>query len=152
MSLYSEFQQIIDVLNREGVGYALCGGMAMAVYNLPRATMDIDLLILVQDLEKVRQLAKESGYTIDTGEFNIAGAGSKIYRMAKVAGEDEDPVVLDLLLADGELKDIWENRQEMEWDGGKLSVVSRDGLVRMKKLRGSRKDQDDIDFLMNNES
>jgi hypothetical protein len=46
MSLYSEFQQIIDAMDSNGIPYALCGGLAMAVYNLPRATMDIDLLIL----------------------------------------------------------------------------------------------------------
>lgn len=152
MNLYSEFKQIIDALNREGVEYALCGGMAMAVYDLPRATMDIDLMVLVEDLEKTKNLAKECGYTIDTGAFPIPAAGSEIYRMAKVAGKDEDPFVLDLLLAKGALCDVWKDRRAMEWDGGRLNVVSRDGLVRMKKLRGSRKDQDDIDFLTKNES
>ena len=123
----------------------------MAVYDLPRATMDIDLLILVEDLEKVKKLAKGCGYTIDTGSFLINAAGSEIYRMAKVAGEDDDPFVLDLLLASGELQDVWSGRQEMEWAGGRLNVVSRKGLVKMKQLRGSRKDQDNIDFLTANE-
>ena len=152
MSLYAEFQKIIDALNGAGVEYALCGGMAMAVYNLPRATMDIDLLILVKDLEKVRELAKACGYTIDTGMFKIASAGSQIHRMAKVSGEDEEPFVLDLLLASGELADVWEGRQEVEWAGGRLCVVSRNGLIKMKQLRGSRKDQDDLDFLTNDEN
>ncbi len=152
MNLYSEFKNLISVLNRERVEYALCGGMAMAVYDLPRATMDIDLLILVEDLEKVRTLAKECGYTIDTGSFNIAAARSQIHRMAKIAGEDEEPFVLDLLLAEGELKEVWDSRQDMEWDNGRLSVVSREGLVKMKRLRGSGKDQDDIDFLTENEN
>ncbi len=152
MNLYSEFKQIIDALNREGVEYALCGGMAMAVYDLPRATMDIDLLVLVEDLEKAKSLAKECGYTIDTGLFPIAAAGSEIYRLAKLVGEDQDPLILDLLLVKGALGDVWAARCEMEWDGGRLNVVSREGLVKMKQLRGSRKDQDDIDFLTDNES
>jgi len=124
----------------------------MAVYDLPRATMDIDLLVLVEDLEKAKRLAKECGYTINTGMFPISAAGSEIYRMAKVAGKDEDPFVLDLLLAKGALRDIWRDRRKMEWAGGILSVVSREGLIQMKKLRGSRKDQDDIDFLTQNEN
>lgn len=152
MNLYSEFKQIIDALNREEVEYALCGGMAMAVYNLPRATMDIDLMVLVEDLEKIKNLAKECGYTIDTGMFPIVAVGSEIYRMAKVAGEDEDPFVLDLLLVKGELCEVWDDRCEMEWAGGPLNVVSREGLVKMKRLRGSRKDQDDIDFLTSHEN
>lgn len=152
MNLYLEFKQIIDALSREGIDYALCGGMAMAVYNLPRATMDIDLMVLVEDLEKTKNVAKECGYSIDTGMFPIAAAGSEIYRMAKVVGEDEDPFVLDLLLVKGALFEIWDDRCEMEWDGGQLKVVSREGLVKMKKLRGSRKDQDDIDFLTDHEN
>jgi hypothetical protein len=152
MSLFSEFRQLIEALEHEGIEYALCGGLAMAVYNLTRATMDIDLLILVEDLDKVRSLAGECGFRIDTGIFKIPAAESQIYRMAKVAGEDEEPFVLDLLLAEGDLKDVWDGRQYVEWEGGRLSVVSRDGLVKMKRLRGNKKDQDDIDFLMNNES
>jgi hypothetical protein len=36
--------------DQECVEYALCGGLAMAVYAMPRATLDIDVLIQVDSL------------------------------------------------------------------------------------------------------
>jgi hypothetical protein len=72
--------------------------------------------------------------------------------MAKIAGDDEEPFVLDLLLVAGGLQEVWGSREEVEWAGGRLSVVSRDGLIKMKQMRNSRKDQDDIDFLTSDEN
>ena len=67
MVLLEEFKKLLIKLDEAKVSYALCGGLAMAVYAFPRATMDIDLMILTNDLEKVKVLAKELGYSIDTG-------------------------------------------------------------------------------------
>ena len=44
--LYEEFKSIISALEQRGIDYAVCGGLAMAVHGLARATVDIDLLIL----------------------------------------------------------------------------------------------------------
>jgi len=35
----------------------------------------------------------------------------------------------------------------MEWDFGRMTIVSREGLIALKSLRGSGRDQDDIDQL-----
>jgi hypothetical protein len=54
---------------------------------------------------------------------------------------------LDLLLVTPVLQAVWEGREAMEWEFGKISVVSRDGLISLKSLRGSGLDQDDIKHL-----
>lgn len=151
MSLYSEFQQIIDALDRNGIPYALCGGLAMAVYHRPRATMDMDLLILVEDMDKAKTVAETLGYKPLPETIPLPAAGSSICRLIKPEG-DHLPLVLDLLPADGKLKPIWDERKRMEWAGGQLSVISREGLINMKRLRNSKKDQDDIDFLSSHET
>src|SRR5690606_3415455 len=46
MELVSEFERIIDALQASGVDYAVCGGVALAIHGQPRATRDIDLLLL----------------------------------------------------------------------------------------------------------
>ena len=51
---------------------------------------------------------------------------------------------LDLLLVTDAIRSAWEGRQDMEWDFGKICVVSREGLIALKSLRGSGLDQDDI--------
>jgi hypothetical protein len=44
MELFDEFSQLVSEFENENIEYALCGGLAMAVYAFPRATLDIDIL------------------------------------------------------------------------------------------------------------
>jgi hypothetical protein len=39
------------------------------------------------------------------------------------------------------------SRREVEWEDGKLWLVSREGLITLKSLRGSGQDLDDIQRL-----
>ena len=52
-TLLDEFKSITAALNDAGIDYAVCGGWAMAIHGLPRATMDIDLLVLADDLDRI---------------------------------------------------------------------------------------------------
>jgi hypothetical protein len=40
LDIYEEFLKLVEALNERAIDYALCGGMAMAVHGLPRATVD----------------------------------------------------------------------------------------------------------------
>ena len=42
---------------------------------------------------------------------------------------------------------IWDSRIRADWEGRKLGVVSRDGLIALKELRSSGQDLDDIRHL-----
>jgi putative nucleotidyltransferase-like protein len=63
LDLYEEFKSIVSALEEQGIDYAVCGGLAMAVHGLPRATVDIDLLILAEHLEKAKTVVRKLGYT-----------------------------------------------------------------------------------------
>ena len=54
--LFRELTSLLSALDEEGIDYALCGGLAMAVHGYPRATVDIDLLILAKDAESRKEL------------------------------------------------------------------------------------------------
>lgn len=58
--------------------FALCGGLAMAVYAFPRATLDMDILIQESNLEKVKQIAKNHGYSFDSGLMEFQEGTIKI--------------------------------------------------------------------------
>lgn len=45
MDLLEEVRDLTAKLHSEGIEYALCGGLAMAVYAMPRATLDIDIMV-----------------------------------------------------------------------------------------------------------
>lgn len=147
LDLFDEFKALIARLSERGVDYALCDGLAMAVYGVPRATVDIDLLILVDDLEKAMNLAREEGYTIKAKPMILGEQGIEIRRISKVDPDSGDLLMLDLLLVTPPITHVWESRKEVEWENGKLKVVSRDGLIALKSLRGSGQDIDDIEKL-----
>jgi hypothetical protein len=142
--LYDEFKSIISALSERGIDYAVCGGLAMAVHGLARATVDIDLLILADDLEAVRAAAKKLDYTIDALPMTFAAGAIEIRRVSKIDAETGVVLSLDLLLVTPQIAEVWTSRSTVEWEGGHLKVVSPQGLIALKMLRGSGQDLDDI--------
>jgi len=147
MELFEEFSKLVSEFKKENIEYALCGGLAMAVYAFPRATLDIDILIEPQALKKAKSIAKRLGFSFDTGLMKFSGGAIQIYRLTKVNSGANDTLVLDMLLLTPEIKEVWETKQILTWDQGDLPVVSPKGLIKLKSLRLSGQDQDDIRYL-----
>lgn len=147
MDLLEELTSLIKRFEKEGIEYALCGGLAMAVYAFPRATLDIDIMIEPEILEKTRSVASELGYSLDAGLMEFKKGMIKIYRMTKLIEESRDVLVLDMILVTPELKEVWIRKQRVKWENGELSVVSPEDLIYLKSLRNSGQDRDDIEHL-----
>ena len=150
-SLYEELKALVAALNKEQVPYALCGGLAMAVHGLVRATEDIDLLVRRGDLEPVIQVAMQLGFLVRPPAVIFENGSIEIHRVVKVLGEDEDPLMLDLLVVTPALQQVWDSRELKEWQEGTFWVVSREGLIRLKSGRASGIDQEDMRKLRENE-
>ena len=148
LDLYEELRKLIAALDSNEIDYALCGGIAMAIYNRPRATVDIDLLIGAESLDRVREIAKELEYTIRGLDMTFANEAIEIRRVSKIDKETGIVLSLDMLLITPEIRPIWDSRVQANWEGGKLSVVSRDDLIALKKLSGRPQDLADISALM----
>ena len=148
LDLYEELRKLIAALDSNEIDYALCGGIAMAIYNRPRATVDIDLLIRAESLDLVREIAKELEYTIRGLDLSFANEAIEIRRVSKIDKETGIVLSLDMLLVTPEIRPIWDSRVQANWEGGKLSVVSRDDLIALKKLSGRPQDLADISALM----
>jgi hypothetical protein len=144
LDLFKELVSVVSALETEGVEYALCGGLAMAIWSHPRATVDIDLLIEPESVEKVERIAESLGYTIKARPMSFASGTIQIRRFSKTDPDGGDVLMLDLLLVTEPLADVWEDRTRVEWDGGAMSVVSRQGLIKLKTFRSSGVDLDDI--------
>lgn len=144
LSLYDELKGLTLALAAIGIDYAVCGGLAMAIHALPRATIDIDLLILTDNLESVLQIARARGFTLSAKPMTFAQGKVEIRRVSKPDPEIGDVLMLDLLLVTTALNDVWEGREAVLWEGETLQVVSREGLIALKLLRLSGQDQDDI--------
>jgi hypothetical protein len=49
------------------------------------------------------------------------------------------------------LREVWAGRTKIGWERGEVWVVSKGGLVALKRLRGSGQDLDDIKHLQEND-
>ena len=147
LDLYEELKALVGRLNEANINYALCGGLALALYGIPRATVDIDILIEKEYLDQVKVLTRELGYIIKAEPMSFAEGAIEIHRVSKVDPEGGDLLSMDFLLVTPEIGQIWKSRKEVEWEEGKLWVVSKEGLIRLKSLRGNAQDLDDIQKL-----
>ena len=145
--LYEELKNLIAALDKHEIDYALCGGIAMAIHDRPRATVDIDLLIVADSLAEVIKIAKSLEYTVRGLDMTFANDAIEIRRVSKIDAETGIVLSLDLLLVTPEIQPIWDSRVQANWEGGKLSVVSREGLIALKKLGGRPQDLADISAL-----
>ncbi len=147
MDILEELQGITARLAQEGVDYALCGGLAMAVYAMPRATLDIDFMVQTGSLADAARAVEPLGFTISSDPMDFQNGAIKIRRYCKIDPQTAEVLVLDFLLVTEQTAPAWESRRDVEWEGGKLRVVSPEGLICLKQLRRSGTDQDDIDYL-----
>ncbi|MDE0221449.1 MAG: hypothetical protein OXJ90_19425 [Spirochaetaceae bacterium] len=147
IDLFAELRLIVGALDADDIDYALCGGVALAIHGIPRATLDVDLLVRVAEVDRARRALDSLGYRLTGADMNFAGGAVIISRLVKPDPDSEDALIVDLLHATRPLEQVWDGRQRLPWEHGSISTVSRDGLIALKRLRGSGQDQDDINKL-----
>lgn len=151
LDLYEELAAIVAALENRQIPYALCGGLALAVWGLPRATVDIDLLIEPSAVDDVEAVAESLGYKFRARPMTFSDGAITIRRITKVDPAGDDPLMLDMLLVTPATRDVWESREQVAWERGSIWVVSRSGLVKLKMFRRSGTDLDDISRLQETE-
>jgi len=152
LDIVDELRIFVMDLDTHGIDYALCGGMAMGVHGFMRMTVDIDLLIPSSEIDAVIAIAQDRGYTIRGKDLSFKDGAIEIRRISKIDQETGDILPLDFLLVTPAMQNVWDSRIQVEWEGGRLSVVTRDGLITMKQLRGSSQDLVDIERLEEDEN
>ena len=99
MKLKDELLKIVVSLDKAGIDYALCGGLAVAVHGHPRMTKDIDILIRSESLEGAKVALADIEYDLESGLFRFnpkTDQESQMYRVSRAEGNDL--VTLDLML------------------------------------------------------
>ena len=150
-TLLDELSQLISSLNENQIEYAVCGGLALAIHGLARATLDIDILIKAELLEKAYKVAAEKEFDIRGLDISFKERAVEIRRVSKIDSNGE-VLSLDFLLVTPQVEDVWASRETVDFLGSKLWVVSREGLIKMKRLAGRPQDLADIERLENEES
>lgn len=148
LDLYEELKKVVAALEEHVIPYAICGGLAVSIHVEPRATEDLDLLVLAQDLGRCQAALELLGFNRYGDPMTFAQGRVMMQRLLKFEAVGDDQVVLDLLLVGPPVLDsVWQSRQSFEWEGMKVWIVSREGLIALKRLRGSPQDLVDIERL-----
>lgn len=141
MTLLDELMAVTGALDSDGVAYALVGGLAVAVWGAPRATKDIDLLVLPRDVERAKAAAGRCGFTLPAEAMTFSD-GMVVHRVSKV--QDGALVTVDLLLVNESLRHHFDAREARLVERGRLWVIGRQGLIAMKVSAGRPQDQADV--------
>jgi hypothetical protein len=71
----------------------------------------------------------------------------QIRRVSKIDRVTRNTLTLDLILVTDSIRSVWEGRVNASLEGGKLSVVSKEGLITLKTISGRPQDIADISAL-----
>ncbi|MCX7399044.1 MAG: hypothetical protein NT138_15375 [Planctomycetales bacterium] len=148
MIIIAELIALVTALRNANLPFAVCGGLAMAIHGHPRATQDIDILIREENLNEVLEVAKAVGFWIPSGKMPFKAKtplAMEIYRVSKAVGEKLIP--LDLMLVSPALEEVWNGRISGQIGDVDCTVVSTDGLIRMKEIAARTQDLADIEKL-----
>ncbi|MBT3193061.1 MAG: hypothetical protein HN341_10945 [Verrucomicrobia bacterium] len=124
-----------DVPDLGDVRYAIVGGLATARYMPPRMTLDTDLLILGEDLERVEACLAAGGCT-RVGPLTIGGSSWKLPKGR----------ALDVIALAGRW--VGEALDAVVWDGSRRPFASLPYLVLMKLESGRLQDLADISRML----
>ena len=132
------FLDVVEILQREKVDYAVIGAFALSVHGVVRGTMDVDAVLSTS----MRQLANLSAV------FERAGFSSELRR-----GDPDDPIPAMLVLRDahenrvellGGLRgmdpELFARTIEVPLMGVNLRIVGREDFIAMKAFAGGPMD------------
>ena len=144
VTLVEQLLTIVETLDREGIEYALVGGLAVAVWGAPRATQDIDILVRPESVEAIAAAVESLGFRFRALPMTFSD-GMSLQRMSRL---DEGALLtLDLLLVNENLEPVWTSRQQLQLEDKPIWVISREALIQMKIAAGRTQDALDVQRL-----
>lgn len=145
--------ELAQKLDEQKVPYCVVGGLAVALHGYVRVTMDIDIVIQISDknFELCEKVLKELGF-----ESKIPVTAKEISKFRKEYIEKRNLIawsfynkknpfeVVDILLTHDQ-KTL--NVEKIEIYGTKISLISKDDLIKMKLQSGRPQDLIDVEQL-----
>jgi hypothetical protein len=144
MNLFEEFRSVVSALNGSAIPYAVCGGMAMAVYGYARATQDIDILVASTSIADSLAVLARLGYQ-EVSRLSVGQGQVRMIRAMKTSGTEH--LTVDILEAPDAGEEAWTNRRQIDTVFGQVWFASKAGLIDMKRRSGRLQDLADIERL-----
>lgn len=145
MDLPPDFRDLLEAFAREGVEAVLVGGYAVAFHARPRATKDIDL-VLLGDAENLARAAR--ALSSFGAPRNVVDA-VRTLREGEIAYLGQPPLRIDLLrsIEGVEAEGLFERAVPTSLDGVPLRVISLADLLANKRAVDRPQDRLDVEIL-----
>ena len=142
--MLNRLKGVFKSFQQNDVRYVVIGGIAAALYGVPRATFDLNILIEATP-ENAQRLIDA---LMDAGMGTAALTNSDEI-MANEITIFKDRVRIDVqLLTPGlQFEKAWSRKQTMQYQGQNFYVVSIEDLIRSKRAAGRDVDLEDIRLL-----
>ena len=151
INVLKEFTAILPQFEKSKIKYAVVGGLAVNIYTQVRATKDIDFLIAEDDLEAACSILEKLGYQRKDNTLPFKKSGLELQRLLKPV--DNDFMIVDLLVAlSDDMNIVLNNSVEVDFSFGKLKIITKEDLIKMKSLANRPQDIADIEKLKEDET
>ena len=143
-------------MNDEGVEYLVTGGIAVNLYGFIRATMDLDLLMLLDDVNtgKFIKIVKELGYQpgipvaiddLSDPVKRMEWISKKNMKVFSVYNPENSMEHVDILLEDNiGFRQAYARREIIKTGNLTINLVNIDDLIRLKEIAGRERDKNDV--------
>jgi hypothetical protein len=146
MNAIEAASRIAGRFDEDGIPYGIGGALALGVWGVPRATVDVDLTAFVtkDQLPRVLDSLERAGVMVNRGD-----AARDVARIGLFKGR-LGVVVIDVFVSDHpQYADMARRLQRVTGpDGGSLSFISAEDLCVHKLLFGRHKDLADLELLL----
>lgn len=143
--LNKDYKEMLQGLLDNKVEFLVVGAYAMAAHGYPRATGDLDLWVFTsrENAEKVYKALGEFGAPLEQIDKNSFSEKGIIFQIGVA------PCRIDIITQiDGvEFEQAYPKRKEIEIDGIKIPVISKEDLIHNKESTGREKDKLDSKFM-----
>jgi hypothetical protein len=151
--------ELFRAFEKEGLRYLLVGGLAVNLYGVERATMDVDIILAMEgeNLDRFLRAARSLGLVpvMPVALESLADEAARSQwaqekGMVAFALRTSDPAAptLDVLIRPQvPFEEAWARRVEKTVAGLKICLASVDDLIRMKSATGRLRDRSDIEAL-----
>ena len=137
---------VVDYLAREDIEYVLVGGIAVIVYGNPRTTVDLDIVVKLDEgeIEEFASHLQKEGFFADPEYMKHAFAE----RTHFTAEEKETLFRLDMkgIYENKEMVTL-KNRKKVEYGSMKMYVATPEDTIANKLYYGSEQDIEDAESI-----
>ena len=154
------YLDLFRALQEYRVRYLLVGGLAMNLHGVPRMTMDVDLLLVMDDENLDRFIAcAEALHLSPSAPVVLTALKDPVQRRFWVEqkhmiafglqnAEARVPIMVDILIAPPvDVEEAWQRAATRDLAGVEVRLASVNDLIVLKQGTGRAQDQSDIEHL-----